>query len=74
MPTCRALAEDMLSCVPEALRGYKQLIDEGFALPYGEALDHESRVSAEHMRTITPQMVAGRRKAIQKRGRAQSDD
>lgn len=72
LPTCRALAEDMLSCVPEALRGYKALIDRGFALPFGEALAHESRASAEHMRSIQPEAVAERRAAIQARGRDQS--
>ncbi len=72
LPTCRALVEDMLSCVPDALRGYKQLIDEGFALAYGDALAHESRVSAEHMRTVRPEAVANRRAGIQQRGRAQS--
>jgi enoyl-CoA hydratase len=74
LPTCRELADDMLSCVPETLRGYKRLIDDGFAMPYGEALLYESRASAEHMRSITPDMVAGRRERIQKRGRAQSGD
>jgi len=73
LPTCRALAEDMLSCVPDALRGYKRLIDEGFALPFGEALQHEARLSAEHMRTLRPDAVADRRAAIQERGRNQSD-
>ena len=57
----------------ELLRDYKQLIDDGFALPYGEALDHESRTSQEHMRTLTPAAVAERRAGIQRRGRAQSD-
>ena len=74
LPTCRALAQDMLSCVPEVLRGYKQLIDEGFALPYGDALAHESQTSMEHMRTIKPNTLAERRAGIQQRGRAQSGD
>jgi enoyl-CoA hydratase len=72
LPTCRSLADDMLSCVPEALAGYKQLIDEGFAMTYGDALSHESRASAEHMRSIRAESVADRRAAIQQRGRSQS--
>ena len=74
LSTCRALADDMLSCDPETLAGYKQLIDEGFALTYGDALSHESRVSAEHMRSIRLESIADRRAGIQKRGRAQSSD
>lgn len=72
LPTCRALAFDMLSCDPAALRGYKRLIDEGFALSYGEALAHESRVSAGHMARVSPDQVAKRRAQVQQRGRSQS--
>ena len=73
LPTCRALAEDMLSCVPEALRGYKRVIDEGFAGTYRDGLAQEARASAEHMRTVRPESVAERRAAVQRRGRDQSD-
>lgn len=73
LPTCRALAGDMLSCVPNALRGYKKVIDEGFAMNYADALAHESRTSAEHMRNVRPESVADRRAGIQQRGRSQSD-
>jgi len=72
LPSCRALASDMLSCDPAALRGYKRLIDEGFALSYGEALAHESRVSAGHMQRVSPDQVAKRRERVQQRGRSQS--
>ena len=73
LPTCRRLAQDMLSCDPASLRGYKRLIDEGFALPYGEALEHETRVSAEHLRRVRPEDVASRREAVQHRGRRQAE-
>jgi enoyl-CoA hydratase len=72
LDSCRALAEDMLSCDPESLRGYKQLIDRGFAVSYGEALDLEQRVSGEHVRGVTPAAIASRRDAVQRRGRKQS--
>jgi enoyl-CoA hydratase len=71
LPTCRALAEDVLSCVPEAVRGYKRLIDRGFAETYGAGLELEARLSAEHARSVAPAAIAGRREAIQKRGRQQ---
>jgi enoyl-CoA hydratase len=72
LDTCRALARDMLSCDPAALSGYKRLIDEGFALPYGEALAFEARASREHARAVTPAAIGRRREAVQERGRAQS--
>jgi enoyl-CoA hydratase len=72
LPTCHALARDMLSCVPEALRGYKQLIDAGYATSFGEGLDLERRSSREHARSVTPELVAERRVGVQERGRGQS--
>jgi enoyl-CoA hydratase len=35
LPACGALAADMASCVPEVLRSYKRLIDEGIRMPLG---------------------------------------
>jgi enoyl-CoA hydratase len=72
LPTCRALAQDMLSCVPEALRGYKRVIDAGFATTFSEGLTLESRAAGDHARSVTPAMLAERRKGVQDRGRAQS--
>jgi len=72
LPACRALAKDMLSCEPDALRSYKRMIDEGFAMNYGDALSYESRVSRASMREIRTEDVAGRRDSIQRRGRDQT--
>ena len=71
LPACRALASDMLTCHAETMRGYKALIDRGFALPFGEAMRLERETSLEHAKRVRPQDVAARRKAIQERGRAQ---
>jgi enoyl-CoA hydratase len=70
--TCRQLADDMLSCDPSSLRGYKQLIDAGFATTFEEGLRLEARASRDFARAITPEMVATRRGAVQERGRRQS--
>lgn len=72
LPTCERLARDMLSCDPSALRGYKRLIDEGFAIAYGEARALERRATREHARRVTPEQIARRRRAVQERGRSQS--
>ena len=71
LPTCRALAEDMLSCDPDALRGYKRVIDEGFAETLAEGLEGEGRTSARHMKESPPD-VAKRRRGVQERGRQQA--
>jgi enoyl-CoA hydratase len=71
LPTCRALAADMLSCVPEVLRSYKRVIDAGYATTFSEGLALEKRVSGESARSLAPETVAQRRKNVQERGRAQ---
>ena len=73
LPACRALANDMLSCQPDSLRGYKKLIDEGFAMNYGDALRHEAHVSRSSMNEIRSKDVADRRESVQRRGRDQAD-
>jgi len=71
LPTCRALARDMLSCPPDMLRAYKNLIDEGYATPFGEALTHEARVAIESAKRMTAEEIAARREGVQRRGSEQ---
>jgi enoyl-CoA hydratase len=73
LPTCRRLAEDMLSCDPASLRRYKRMIDAGYQQTLAEGLRLEGRESREHLRDVTPDAVAARRAGIQRRGRAQQD-
>jgi enoyl-CoA hydratase len=72
MPTCLALARDMLSCEPDLLLGYKKIIDDGFATTFGEGMALESERSRAYARTVTPQALAARRDGVQDRGRQQS--
>lgn len=72
LPTCRALARDMLSCDPRTMRGYKRLIDEGYASTAGEARRHEAAVSTEHMKGVSAGDVAARRVGVVARGREQT--
>ena len=71
MPAALQLAADMASIPAETLALYKRIIDEGYALPFGEAMQLEHRLSSENNRTVTPEMVEARRAGIQARGRAQ---
>ena len=43
LPVSRALASDMVSCVPEVLREYKRVIDHGFGTTFAEGMALESR-------------------------------
>lgn len=71
LPACRALARDMLSCEPTTLVRYKQAIDRGHALPFGEAMALEQQLSREHLADVRAEAVAARRGEIQARGRSQ---
>jgi enoyl-CoA hydratase len=72
MPAALQLARDMASIPSETLKLYKKIIDEGFDLPFGQAMNLEQRLSTENNRKVTPEMVEARRAGIQSRGRSQA--
>jgi len=45
LPTCRALATDMLTCQRDVMFQYKRMIDRGFDLTLGDAMDYEVEVN-----------------------------
>ena len=71
LPTAMKLAADMASIPVETLSTYKGIIDQGFDLPFGEAMALEHRLSSANNRSVTPEMVEARRAGIQARGRTQ---
>ncbi|OWV34574.1 enoyl-CoA hydratase [Pacificimonas flava] len=70
LPTCRQLAEDMLSTDPQMLKDYLALIDDGYATTFAEGMELESRAS-ERNRSVTADDVGARIAGVQARGRAQ---
>ena len=71
MAFARRLAADMASIDPAFLSQYKRLIDEGYALGFGEALALEARISTAANSEVRPEEVEARRAAVQERGRGQ---
>jgi len=71
MPTALGLASDMLSTIPDMLVRMKRVIDEGYAMPFGDALAHESRVAGEYRASVRPEDIERRRRAIIERGKSQ---
>jgi enoyl-CoA hydratase len=67
----RQLALDMLSAVPEMLPAYKQLIDEGFGLPFADAKRLERQRSAAWSQAVSAEDIEQRRIGVQQRGRMQ---
>ncbi|HEY6869143.1 MAG TPA: enoyl-CoA hydratase [Novosphingobium sp.] len=71
LPAARALAADIASADPACVMAHKQLINDGAALPLGEALAFERAFSAERNRSQRGADIAARREAVQARGRGQ---
>ena len=71
LPAAIALAQDMASVDPAMSRAYKALIDDGFAVAFGDGLALEGARS----RAVNAQVEAGdveaRRRAVMERGREQ---
>lgn len=72
LPTCRKLAQDMVSVPDAALRSYKRIIDQGFALPFGEGMRLERELSGAANRGVAPQAVEKARVQVRERGQAQT--
>lgn len=70
LATCRALAADMLACDAATLRGYKRVMDEGFAASLAEGLRVEAAANRAHARALTPAAIAARRASLQAAARA----
>jgi enoyl-CoA hydratase len=70
LDTARHLATDMLSCVPEMLVRYKTVINDGFALPFGEGLALERERSREFNAGVGADVVEARREQVRARNRA----
>ena len=65
------LAHDMAQLPADMLVAYKSLIDDGYALPFGEAMKLEHRQSGAFNAGVTAEAIEARRAAIQARGRRQ---
>lgn len=71
LATCRSLAADMRSCIPEVMYRYKRQIDRCFDLALGDAMTHEVEICRLH-RPPKAEDVEARRSEVQARGREQA--
>lgn len=72
LPTAKKLAADMATIPVETLTTYKRIIDDGFALSFGDGIALEHERSSKLNRQVTPESVEARRAGIQARARTQS--
>jgi enoyl-CoA hydratase len=71
MPAAMKLAREIASIPVDMLVTYKRMIDDGFALPMGEALSLEHERSTVWNADVTPERVEANRLAVLARGRGQ---
>jgi enoyl-CoA hydratase len=69
MIEARAMAGDMLSTVPEMLLRYKAVIRDGYALPFGDAMQLERNRSRSFNAGVPADAVESRREAVRSRNR-----
>lgn len=72
LPVCEQLAEDMLSVEPHMLSLYKKLIDDGFGMPFAEAMEHENKTNREGNAAVSAEEIEKRREAVRARGKSQA--
>ncbi|QUD90631.1 enoyl-CoA hydratase [Phenylobacterium montanum] len=71
MPAALKLAADMATIPPEMAAFYKRMINDGFGLPFGQAMALEHERSSRWNAGITPEIVETNRQAVLARGRTQ---
>jgi enoyl-CoA hydratase len=71
IPTCRKIAADMLTLVPECLPAYKKLIDDGYAEDFGSSLQTEMRFSGAANKAVSSSAIEARREQVRARGQQQ---
>ncbi len=71
LPQARALANDMLSVLPEMLIRYKRLIDDGYRASFGDGMALELRTSKLANASVSAGQIEQRREAVRQRGRRQ---
>ncbi|MCW0197062.1 enoyl-CoA hydratase [Sphingopyxis sp.] len=69
LPAAQALARDIASIDPAMVRGYKRLIDDGYALPFADGLALEQQRSKAANGAVRAEEVEARRLAVMERSR-----
>ncbi len=70
MDEALSLARDMAEVEPSFAAAYKRLMDEGYRLPFGDALALEADLSRRHNTALKPAELEARRAGVQAKGRS----
>ena len=69
LAAARALAADMLLAQPGMLERYKSIIDDGFALPFGQGMALEAQRAREFNSSVQAADIEQRREVVRERNR-----
>ena len=71
---CRKLALEIASCVPETVKIYKSLVNEGLEMDLAAGLAMERHVMTHANKHVSGDAIGSRREQVQQRGKTQSPD
>lgn len=74
LPRAIEMAESMCACVPHVLQQYKPLIDQGYSMPYSEALMWEEQKAIDSAKQASAAFISERREAVMDRGRSEKNE
>ena len=69
---CRSIARDIVSCVPETVKVYKQMVNDGLGMNLSAGLVMERNVMGPVNKRVSGSAIAERRGKVQERGKKQS--
>ncbi len=67
----RRVADDIASCVPDTVRVYKQLVDDGLASTLAAGMEMEKLVMQHANKNVSGDTIGERRQSVQQRGKQQ---
>mmetsp|Transcript_61413 Transcript_61413/g.145246 ORF Transcript_61413/g.145246 Transcript_61413/m.145246 type:complete len:124 (-) Transcript_61413:1862-2233(-) len=65
------LGQDSATCLPHMIEKYKTMIDDGFALSFGDGMRAEARSYEAHLASVSKEAMEKQRDATMSRGRQQ---
>jgi len=74
LPRAVKMAQDMCACVPHILQQYKPLIENGYSMPYQEALAWEEQQAIESAKQAFASTIASQRESVMARGRSEKNN
>jgi enoyl-CoA hydratase len=71
LAACRQVATDIASCVPETVKVYKKMVNDGLQTDLAAGLAMERSVMTEVNQRVSGDVIANRRSGVQQRGKNQ---